>query len=105
MLGARWWSVIPTHVQYFTRASLAGLLRRCGFRVIATATAPKVFSVRYYLDRVGGYSPRLARMLVGAAERLRIADRMWGPNFRDRMVMLATAEQASTTIKGSSVVR
>jgi SAM-dependent methyltransferase len=104
-LRARWWSVIPTHVQYFTRASLARLLRRCGFRVIATATAPKVFSVRYYLDRVGGYSPRLARVLVNVAERVGVSERMWGPDFRDRMVMLATAEQASTTINGSSVVR
>lgn len=94
-LRGRWWSVIPTHVQYFTRASLANLLGRGGFRVLATATAPKVFSVRYYLDRIGGYSPPLARALVGAAERLGMADRMWGPDFRDRMVMLATAEQAS----------
>jgi hypothetical protein len=73
--------------------------------VIATATAPKVFSVRYYLDRVGGYSPRLARVLVNVAERVGVSERMWGPDFRDRMVMLATAEQASTTINGSSVVR
>jgi hypothetical protein len=90
--------VIPTHTQYFTRTSLAALVERCGFRVTATATAPKVFSVRYYLDRARGYSPMLARVLVGAAERLRIADRMWGPDFHDRMVMLATAEQAGSAI-------
>jgi hypothetical protein len=73
--------------------------------VIATATAPKVFSVRYYLDRVGGYSPRLARVLVNVAERMGVSERMWGPDLRDRMVMLATAEHARTTINGSSVVR
>jgi SAM-dependent methyltransferase len=96
-LRARWWSVIPTHVQYFTRTSLARLLDRCGFSVIATATAPKVFSVRYYLDRIGGYSPPLARALGDADQRAGVSERMWGPDFRDRMVMLATAEQASTT--------
>ena len=32
-LGARWWSVLPTHVQYFTRRSLARLLSRHGFAV------------------------------------------------------------------------
>jgi SAM-dependent methyltransferase len=94
-LGARWWSVIPTHVHYFTRVSLARLLRHCGFDVIATATAPKVFSVRYYLDRVRGYSPALSRALVGAAERIRVADRMWGPDFHDRMVMVGRAERHS----------
>ena len=104
-LRARWWSVIPTHVQYFTRASLARLLARAGFAVIATATAPKVFSVRYYLDRARGYSPAVAAVLVGLAERAGVSNRMWGPDFRDRMVMLARTEQASTTINGSSVVR
>jgi SAM-dependent methyltransferase len=88
-LGRRWWSVIPTHVQYFTRASLVRLLARCGFVVLETATSPKVFSVRYYLERGRGYSPALAGSAVGLAERARIADRMWGPDFRDRMVVLA----------------
>lgn len=92
-LGRRWWSVIPTHVQYFTRASLSRLLERCGFSVIEVATSPKVFSVRYYLDRGRGYSPRLAAALVSVAERAEAADRMWGPDFRDRMVMLARVEQ------------
>jgi SAM-dependent methyltransferase len=94
VLGRRWWSVIPTHVQYFTRTSLARLLARSGFCVIATATSPKVFSVRYYLDRGAGYSPPLARAMVRAAERIGVADRMWGPDFRDRMVVLARAERS-----------
>jgi SAM-dependent methyltransferase len=88
-LGRRWWSVIPTHVQYFTRDSLRILLARHGFRVLETATAPKAFSVRYYLGRVGGYSPALARGLVAGAERARLAERMWAPDFRDRMVAVA----------------
>jgi SAM-dependent methyltransferase len=90
VLGRRWWSVIPTHVQYFTRESLAVLLARHGFRVRETATAPKAFSVRYYLGRVGGYSPALARTLVAGADRAGLAERMWAPDFRDRMVAIAT---------------
>ncbi|MEA2296426.1 MAG: hypothetical protein QOE86_4065, partial [Solirubrobacteraceae bacterium] len=53
-MGRRWWSVIPTHVQYFTRPSMVALLRRTGYTPLAMVTAPKTFSVRYYLWRLSG---------------------------------------------------
>jgi SAM-dependent methyltransferase len=87
-LGARWWSVVPTHVHYFTRASMRALLVRHGFDVLELGTHPKAFSVRYYLGRAGGYSRPLARLLVAAAERLGVADRLWAPDFHDRMLVL-----------------
>ena len=90
-MGARWWSVIPTHVQYFTRPSLFTLLRRRGWEPLWTGTAPKAFTVRYYLDRIGGYSPPVARALVGAAGAAGVADSMWAPDFRDRMAVIARA--------------
>ena len=88
-LGARWWSVIPTHVQYFTRESIAALLARHGWTVLETATAPKAFTVRYYLERIGGYSPALARALVRGAQAAGVAERIWAPDFRDRMAVVA----------------
>jgi SAM-dependent methyltransferase len=88
-LGKRWWSVIPTHVHYFTRASLTRLLSDRGFDVRHVGTTPKSFTVRYYLERVGGYSRPLARVLVAGAEAVGIADRMWAPDLRDRMVAIA----------------
>jgi hypothetical protein len=88
-MGARWWSVIPTHVQYFTRRSVGELLARNGWRLLYVGTAPKAFSVRYYLGRIGGYSPRLAAALVKTAELAGIADSMWAPDFRDRMAVIA----------------
>jgi SAM-dependent methyltransferase len=90
-LGKRWWSVIPTHVQFFTRDSIRTLLEDRGWEVLEIATAPKAFSVRYYLERVGGYSPPLARALVRGARAVRLADRMWAPDFRDRMAVVARA--------------
>jgi SAM-dependent methyltransferase len=90
-LGARWWSVIPTHVQYFTRRSLATLLRRRGWDLLELTTAPKAFTVRYYLGRVGGYSRAASRSLVRTAERMRVADRVWAPDLRDRMAAVARA--------------
>jgi SAM-dependent methyltransferase len=88
-MGRRWWSVIPTHVQYFTRPSISALLNAGGFQVMEIATAPKAFTVRYYLERIGGYSPVAARILVLAAERAGLASRMWAPDFRDRMSVIA----------------
>lgn len=88
-MGARWWSVLPTHVQYFTRSSITTLLGRHGYAVASIATAPKAFSVSYYLERIGGYSKPVAGALVKGAEAVKVADRMWAPDFRDRMAVIA----------------
>ena len=95
-LRARWWSVIPTHVQFFTRGSLRTLLERHGWTVLAIDSSPKAFSVRYYLERVSGYSPTLARALVRGARAASLADRMWAPDFHDRMAVIARAPDAAT---------
>lgn len=93
-LRSRWWSVIPTHVQFFTRGSLRTLLERHGWTVLEITSSPKAFSVRYYLERVGGYSPPVARLLVRGARAARLADRMWAPDFHDRMAVIARAPAA-----------
>ncbi len=90
-LGRRWWSVLPTHVQYFTRRSISELLGRGGFDVLELATAPKAFTVRYYLERLGGYSAPAARALVRAADAAGVADRIWAPDLHDRMAVIARA--------------
>jgi SAM-dependent methyltransferase len=89
VMGRRWWSVIPTHVQYFTRNSIRVLLERHGFELLSITTAPKVFTVRYYLERIAGYSGFAARMLTAAAAAAGAADRLWAPDFRDRMAVIA----------------
>jgi SAM-dependent methyltransferase len=90
-LGRRWWSVLPTHVQYFTRGSISELLSRGGFDVLEVGTAPKAFTIRYYLERIGGYSTGAARALVRAADAAGVADRIWAPDLRDRMAVIARA--------------
>ena len=89
VMGKRWWSVIPTHVHYFTRASVTRLLEDHGFEMRHLGTTPKAFTVRYYLERIGGYSPPLSRALVAGANAVGVADRTWAPDFRDRMVAVA----------------
>ena len=88
-MGRRWLSVIPTHVQYFTRHSIRVLLERHGFAVVSVGTAPKVFTVRYYLQRISGYSERVGEALVAAASAAGVADRAVAPDLRDRMRVIA----------------
>lgn len=88
-MGARWWSVIPTHVHYFTRNSILRLLARHGYEVVSIETQPKTFTVGYYLGRLGGYKPAIGEMLVGASAALGVRDRLWTPDFRDRMLVVA----------------
>jgi SAM-dependent methyltransferase len=89
LMGPRWWSVIPTHVQYFTRDSMERLLRRSGWEPLWVGTAPKVFTVEYYLGRIGGYSRPVGDALQGAARRAGVAEKPWAPDFRDRMGVIA----------------
>jgi SAM-dependent methyltransferase len=89
MMGRRWWSVIPTHVHYFTRASISTLLKRHGYEVVEITTQPKTFSVEYYLGRLAGYSEGLGQSVVRGARAVGVADRLWTPDFRDRMLVIA----------------
>jgi SAM-dependent methyltransferase len=94
LMGWRWWSVIPTHVQYFTRHSLALLLERSGYRTLEVATNPKAFTVDYYLGRIGGYAPGLSRGLRRGADALGVGRRLWAPDFRDRMLVIAAPSES-----------
>jgi hypothetical protein len=96
-MGRRWWSVIPTHVHYFTQNSIRVLLERHGYEVVEVTSQPKTFSVEYYLGRLGGYNDRLGRGVVGAARALGVADRLWTPDFGDRMLVLARRTTPTTS--------
>src|SRR5262249_19506977 len=89
MLGRRWWSVLPMHVQYFTRNSLRRLLRERGFETLWVTSHAKVFTARYYAERLAGYAPGLGRAAVAVASRAGFAERLLAPNFHDRIAALA----------------
>lgn len=89
MMGQRWWSILPMHVQYFTRDSMRRLLARHGLRVAHISSHPKAFTAAYYAQRLGGYSPALARAAVGLSRGIGLAERLVAPDFHDRMQVLA----------------
>ena len=88
-MGKRWWSVLPMHVQYFSRASLRRLLEAHGYEVLMMRTHAKVFSARYYAERLAGYSALLERVAQGSLRAVRQSDRLVAPDFRDRMLVVA----------------
>jgi len=89
LLSRRWWSVLPMHVQYFTRDSLKQLLEAHGYEVLFVRTHAKVFSARYYAERLAGYSRLLERTAQATLRMLRQSDRLVAPDFRDRMLVVA----------------
>jgi SAM-dependent methyltransferase len=92
MLGGRWWSVLPMHVQYFTATSLRLLLESSGLRVAEMTTHAKAFSAHYYAERLGGYSPTLGGLATRIVRSAHVDERMIAPNFRDRLAVIAIKE-------------
>jgi SAM-dependent methyltransferase len=95
VLGARWWSVLPMHVQYFTRGSLQRLLERHGFEVEVVRTHAKLFSRRYSVERLAAFLPVGSARLERLGGRLRSRDRLIGPDLRDRMAVIAVRRDES----------
>ncbi|HEX9765981.1 MAG TPA: class I SAM-dependent methyltransferase [Nitriliruptorales bacterium] len=89
-LGRRWWSVLPMHLQYFTRDSLRLLLTRHGFLVRRVASHPKVFTARYYAERLDAFLPGDAPVVSRAVGRLGWHGRLIAPDLRDRVQVVAT---------------
>lgn len=90
LLGRHWWSVLPMHLQYFTRQSVRGLLESSGFTVRSVRTHTKVFTARYYAERLGGYNRVLERVAESLLEKAHQDQRLVSPNFLDRMEVVAT---------------
>ncbi len=88
VLGHRWWSVLPMHVQYFTRDSLARLLGHAGLEVVSVRTHPKVFTRRYYADRLREFLP-VGRSAIDSVTRRRWAEAPFAPDLRDRTAVIA----------------
>ncbi|MHB8464439.1 MAG: methyltransferase domain-containing protein [Acidimicrobiales bacterium] len=91
VMGRRWWSVLPMHLQYFTRGSMLRLLNARGFRVVSARTHAKVFTTRYYAERLAGYAPPLAAAGVRVLQRAGLADKLIAPNLGDRLEVIAVS--------------
>lgn len=89
-----WWSVLPGHLFYFSRATLSRVVEAVGFRVLEIGTHPKTFSLDYYAGRLSGYSSWVSEA-TRALVRLLDAGRLVTPDFRDRVACVAVKPAGS----------
>ncbi len=88
-LGARWWSVLPMHLHYFSRGSMARALDAAGLRPLWFDSHPKCFTAGYYADALAGFAPPAGKPLRALLDRVGRSGRMVAPDLHDRMAVLA----------------
>jgi SAM-dependent methyltransferase len=79
LAGRRWWHLRPAHLAYFSRSSLAALLRRAGFSIVKEHRYSWTFSLHYLLSRRPGFgfllrNRRLASFLKKIRLKLALGD-------------------------------
>ena len=68
LLGRRWWWLMEMHLYYFTRETVAKLLERAGFEVLAIHNHVRMISLRYLCTRLEPWMGGLARRLSRSGE-------------------------------------
>ena len=74
LLGRRWPWYMRMHLTYFTRETLAAVLARAGWRLLAFERYPHVVTIGYLARKLGAYSPRLSRWWTAALRILHSSD-------------------------------
>jgi SAM-dependent methyltransferase len=73
LAGRRWWHLRPAHLAYFSRSSLAALLRRGGFSVVQERRYSWTFSLHYLFSRKPAFAFLLRnRRLASFLKRIRL---------------------------------
>jgi 2-polyprenyl-3-methyl-5-hydroxy-6-metoxy-1,4-benzoquinol methylase len=89
LLGRRWREFMFGHLFFFSRGTLADLLKRHGFTIIESCTPSKVATVRFVLNRAERILPGPARAAAWLARTLRLADVRIRLRLSDTMLVCA----------------
>lgn len=91
LTGKRWvgYKLSEEHVYYFSIRTLRDMLEAAGLDVIDTRHAGKYVTVRLFLNRLGMYSPIMARLLALAERRFKLSERSIYVNPYDIVLMTA----------------
>jgi len=73
LLGHRWPWLMEMHLYYFSRPTLAALLRKTGFEVIASRVQGRFLRLGYALSRLRAFSPLLADLMGRTVRALGMA--------------------------------
>ncbi|MCA0454664.1 MAG: methyltransferase domain-containing protein [Chloroflexi bacterium] len=77
LTGKRWvgYKLSEEHVYYFSIPTLSRMLNEAGFDVLDARHVGKFVTVRLFLDRLGMYSPIIARLLALAEKAFHLSER------------------------------
>lgn len=89
LMGRHWPWLMEMHLYYFSRRTLADLLERTGFQVIRQFAQGRYALLDYLLAQGSAISPRLSRLLRGAAARLGIGQWAIPVNLGDLFTTIA----------------
>jgi SAM-dependent methyltransferase len=73
LMGRRWVFLLTVHLYYFTRRTLDGLLRRCGFEPLKFQPHLQTLELGYVAMRGAPYLGPLGGLLTGGVRALRMA--------------------------------
>ena len=62
VLRAKWWGVKQEHLYYFTKKSFYKMLQVSGFTPIKCKNSPRIFSAKYLLESLQGYSKKIYKI-------------------------------------------
>lgn len=76
LTGKRWvgYKLSEEHVYYFSARTLSHMLDEAGFDVVNVRHVGKFVTLRLFLDRLGMYSPLLAKLLARVERRFNLSD-------------------------------
>lgn len=85
----KWMGFKQDHLFYFTRRALKTAFKANGFSLLKIHYAGKYIRARWFISRLGVYSPRLSRILANVFSWLRLPDLTFYFNPLDIMMILA----------------
>lgn len=74
LLGARWRQFIPDHIFFFTPRTITRLCESGGFEVRELRSVGKAMSLRLFINRLGRYQRRPAKLIEAVSDRLNLSD-------------------------------
>lgn len=92
VMGERWPWLMEMHLYYFSRGTLAAMLRRAGFRVIEAEARGRMLRLGYLASRLAPYSAGLAQIMERTTELLGLVRRPIPINLGDLFTVYARKE-------------
>lgn len=89
LMGGRWPWLMDMHIHYFSRKTLAEMLRKNGFEVVWSGVQGRYLRMGYLATRVGGVSYTLGRMAAWGVKQFNLAETAVPVNFGDLFTIYA----------------